>query len=395
MKVSPPRTPQEIRDLLRTDAAVVTDQQLLALVLAKGSARGRPGKAKKSWTTVALAKDLYEMMGGCLSDLVEKTHANEINLTHFGLGESVGSRLIAGMDLAHRWRCGFKESGDSTIWANDRSDLRRVVFARRGTPSEADLIAVILGSTYPDTENTTHLLNEFGTPQDLMTSLALDVFESFRKDGAVHFRLPQTNAAIEFGSFCRLLAAVELARRYCAQTGPTPIGLEPGAFGLNSVQLVQLLDPLSPLEREFRTGMIEMLRSHPDLTEDFAKLDVLASDAQTDNYHHAIELALMFEQLRKHQAWTHPSEVLGHQIPYGALLAIAEARIGRASGSPGQLLKIKALLEQAERDAIAEPVEGFVEALLALRVSTASAKKATTEARRRYLEKAGTAVDAA
>ncbi len=390
MKVSPPRTPQEIRDLLRTDAEAVTDQQLLALVLAKGSARGRPGKAKKSWTTVALAADLYEMTGGSLSDLVEKTHSNEINLAHFGLGESVGSRLIAGMDLAHRWRCDFKDGGDSTIWANDRSDLRRVVFARRGEPSEADLIAVILGSTYPDTENTTHLLNELGTLHDLMTSLTLDVFESFRKDGGVHLRLPKADAAIEFGSFCRLLAAVELAKRYCVQTGLAPVGLEPGAFGLESAQLVQLLDPLSPLEQEFRTRMIEMLRSHPDLADDFATLDVLASDAQTHNYHRAIELALMFEQLRKHRAWSHPSEVLGHQIPYGALLAIAEARIERAPKSPVRLLRTKEHLELAQRDAVAKPIENFVEALLALHVSTASAKKATAEARRRYLERTET-----
>ncbi len=388
MKISPPRTPQEIRDLLRTDAVAVTDQQLLALLLAKGSARRRPGQQKKSWTTVELAEDLYETMGGCLSHLVERTYAGEIDLTYFGLGESIGSRLIAGMDLAHRWRCGFKDGGNSAIWADDRSDLRKMVFLRRGEPSEADLIAVILGSTYPDTENAEHLVTEFGSPQDLMNSLALDVFESFRKDGAVQLRLSKTDAAVEFGSFCRLLAAVELARRYCAQTGPAPVGLQPGVFGLESAQLVQLLDPPSPLEREFRTGMIEMLRSHPDLTEDFARLDVLVSDAQADNYHRAIELALMFEQLRKHRAWSHPSEVLGRQIPYGALLAIAEARIERASGSPGRLLKIKALLEQAEQDAITEPIESFVGALLALRVSTASAKKATAEARRLLLERA-------
>ncbi len=58
MKMSPPKTPQEIRDLLRTDPSQITDQHLLALILARGSTRRRPGGPMKSWKSVALAEDI-------------------------------------------------------------------------------------------------------------------------------------------------------------------------------------------------------------------------------------------------------------------------------------------------------------------------------------------------
>ncbi|MCP4004694.1 MAG: hypothetical protein GY725_10900 [bacterium] len=290
------------------------------------------------------------------------------------------------MDLARRWRHGFKDEGDSSISTDDMTELREMVFLRRGEHSESELMAVVVGLTYPDQESTIHLLEEFGSPQDLMTSLALDMLEPFRKDNVLHLRLPKTQAAIEFGSFCRLFAAVKLAHRYRAQTGPKPTALKPGMFGLKSTQLVQLLDPASPLDSELREGMIEVLRSHPQLAEDFAKLDGLAGDAQTSDYEKAIKLHQMFAELRTRRTWSHPSEVLGEKIPYGALLAIAEARIERASRRPVRLLKIKELLEQAEQGAADQPIESFVEALVRLKLSRSSAERAIKKARRRYLE---------
>ncbi len=388
MKMAPPKTPQEIRDLLRTDPSQITDQHLLALILARGSTRRRPGRPMKSWKTIALAEDLYQAAGGRLADLVERTSANTIDLSPFGIGESIGGRLVASMDLAHRWRCGFNDRGDGRIRCDDQTELRKRVFHRQGKTSEADLFAVILGATYPDTEEALHLLHEFVDPQNLMTSLALDVFESFRKDNVLHVRLPKAKAEIELSSFCRLFAAVELAQRYCLQTGPKPVPLEIGTFGLQSAELVRLLDPSSSLELEFRSGMIEVLRSHPQLAGDFAKLDVLTRDAQVESYHRAIELCLAFEELRKRRTWSHPSELLGENVPYGALLAIADARIERASRRPVRIVKVKELLERAQQAALARPIDSFVEALLALRISKAAVKKAIEKGTRRYLKRA-------
>lgn len=376
MSVALPQTPQEIRDLLIADPARITDQQLLALVLAKGSTRRRTGRRQKSWTTVQLAADLYAAAGGRLADLVEQTYADTIDLAHFGIGESIGARLIASMDLARRWRRGFDDGGDRRFSDLSSHRLRKVIFHRQEQVSDADLIAVILAAPSPDQEMAQHLLDELGGLQDLVTSLALDAFEAFRKESILHLRLPKTGAEVKSSAFYRLYAAVELARRYRGGVSLRSGALEPGMFGLKSAQLVQLLDPASTLEEEFRMGMIEVLRSHPGLTQDFVKLDVLASDARTDCYLRAIELALMFEQLRNHRGWSHPSEVLEDDVPYGALLAIAQARIQRASRPAVRIERIQELLEQAEHDAMKGPIEAFVRSLLDLRVSTSSVEPA-------------------
>ncbi len=378
-----PETPQQIRDLLRTDPNQVEDRDLLALIVARGAAFRRPGQ-RKSRGTIGLASDIYTLVGGQLDDFVERMQSGQIDLTLFGIGESIGARLIASADLAQRWRHDFQDGEDGSIQTDDMAVLRKTVFLRKGTPTEAELIAVLLGQSFPDDKSTVKLLEEFGSPRNVMASLSPDGLVSFRENNRPYIRLPQTRAGIEFNSLCRLVAAVELARRYRFRTGPTSATLVPGMFGLQSVQLVQLLDPASSFDQDFRAGMIDMLRSHPELAQDFTKLDQLASDAQTTSYHRAIELALMFEELCQGKSWSHPAEVLGESVPYGALLAIAEARIARASQPPERLLKIKGLLEQAEQEAAAPPIASFVEALVGLRLSRSAAEGAIDEVRRRY-----------
>ncbi len=389
MKVAPPKTPQEVRDLMRLNVSLVKDQHLLAILLAKGSMGRSRGRTRKSRTSIELAEALLELADGKMVNLVERVHADGVDLSSFGIGISMGARLITGMELAHRWRRGFTDGGSDNIREETAAELRQRIFQRRGKPSETELIAVILGATDPDKETARGLVAAFGSPRQLVTSLTLDAFASFRKDAALYLRFSSADVEVEveFISICRLVAAVELSRRYRARRGPELPPLKVGAFGLKSPVLIELLSPTSSVAPELRAATIDVLRSHPEMASDFRKLDGLARDAGTSDDQQAIALALTFELLRKQSAWTHPSEVLGEKIPYDTLLAIAQARIERASKPPTRILKIQELLEKASQELPAEPIESFAEALARRNLSRAVAERAIEKARSRYFEK--------
>ncbi len=288
-----------------------------------GAAGRRRGRARKSRSSLGLAEALFEAAGGGWVQLVERIHAEVVDLSSFGIGVSIGARLLAGVELSRRWRRSFKDEGDGDLLNGDAGDLQRRVFQRRGRPSEAELMVVVMGASVPARDTVRELLEVFGNPQELMTSLTLERFESFRKDAVFHLRLAGTDVEAEFASICRLVAAVELARRCRTKQGTRLPPLKVGAFGLTSPLLVELLDPASSVEPELRDATIAVLRSHPDLVSDFARLDRLARDAGTSDDRRAIELSLTFELLRQRKGWAHPSEVLGEQVLYEPLLAIA------------------------------------------------------------------------
>ncbi len=388
MNGSLPKTSQEIRDLMRTDLSLVTDQDLIALVLARGSEypSGAQG-LKKTWTAAELAAELYAAAGENLAQFVENLAISYTSLKRFGIRESpIGARLIAAVELTFRWNLGFTDGVDSTMRPDPAGMLQKTVLRGRET-SEAELIAVVLGDKNPDRESARRLLEEFGSPQDLMTSLALDVLESSRKEGTVFMRLEKTGAEIEEGSLSRLFAAVQLAHHYSLQSTLTPVRLEPGALGFESDELVQLLNPRSSLDLEVRRRTVESLRSDPRLARDFAKLDQLAREAQVSNDQYAVWLSLMFEKLCERRTWVDPSQVIGRFIPYDSLLAIANARIERSSAPPSRFLEVRDLLSQAAQDALAGPVDSFVKALMKLRLPSVFVERAIEEVRRRCTEK--------
>ena len=387
MKVASPKTPQEIRDLMCSDVSLAKDQHLLAILLAKGSRGG--GRAKKNRSSIELAGALLELADDGLVHLVETVHAGDLDLSSFGIGITVGAPLIAGMELAHRCRRGFRDGGSDNIREETPAELRQRIFQRRGKPSEAELIAVILGASDPAKESAKGLVAVLGSPRQLVDSLTLDAFESFRKGAAIYLRLAssEVDVEVELISICRLVAAVELSRRYRTRRGPELPPLKVGAFGLESPVLIELLSPTSSVAPEIRAATIEVLRSHPEMASDFQKLDRLARDAGTSDDQLAIEFALTFELLRKHPTWNHPSEVLGEKIPYDTLLAIAQARIERSSKPPVRILKIKELLVKASQELPTEPIESFAEALAKPNLSKVVAERAIEKARSRYFEK--------
>ncbi len=359
-----PQTLQEIRDLMRKDLTLVAGQHLLAILLGTGSRRQGEGKdgAEKKWTAVEMAEEIYAALGGRVDGLLEVQQGNIMQ--RFGLGKATCARLVAAAWLA----------------------LPRHIPLRG--KSEAELTAIVLGAEDdPDTENARRLFEEFGSPQELMTSMSVDAFESFRKDGAARVCLPRTE--IEPVSFFRLVAVVELRARYggrFSKRGSSSV-LEPGMFGLESAELVEILNPANNLNLGFRGAMIDLLRSHPQLSEDFSKLDRLASDALTSNCYRAIEVSLTFEWLCRLRTWSHPSEVLEkEEIPYDRLLAIARARIAR-SGESARVSEMKELLEQAAKEATVDPIESFIEALEKRKLPKAFVETAIEEAKRGYLEK--------
>ncbi len=104
-------TPTQIRNLFFDDPAQVTDAQLLALLLGTGTTRSAKGLVRKTWTAIELAGDLLVTAGGRLEHLVAGARRADFDRRHFGLGEVLGSRLVAAMELAHRWRRGDQSRG--------------------------------------------------------------------------------------------------------------------------------------------------------------------------------------------------------------------------------------------------------------------------------------------
>lgn len=370
--------PMEIRRLLCDDPLRVTDAQLLALLLATGGTRrATAGLPKKRWSAVELAEELHATAGG-LVDLVRQVLGETIDPRHFGLGPLNGGRLVATAVLAQRWHRGFDGDGNRGVRFACLEDLSEQVFLRQvDDVTEGELIAVLCGRHLPDVVSVDHLFESFGGPRQLIEGLTSEHFEAFARTGLACFHKDLT-------ARYRLLAGLELARRYRAQARLRP-GLG-ASLGLESVDLIRLLDPRNPLERGLRRRLIEALRTHPDLKEDFARLDALARDAGVEDYERAVELHEMFEALLSCGEWAEPGEVLSARAPYRQLLAIARARIARATEPPARLLKVEALLERAQQAVAARPVAQFVEALVELGVCESGLEWALAEARDRFGE---------
>ncbi len=383
MTQTPPRatTPAEIRENLFFDPSRVTDPQLVALLLGKGTRRKSSDKPPKSWSCVEIGEQLFKQAGGRLSDLVTAIRRDGIALQEYGIGKKLGARLIATMELAYRWRRGFRKGGKAEIRSGVDMDLEQLIFERQGKLSDGELLVPLIGRAGNDTGR---LLEFFKSPQALVESLKFDTFTAKRKDSRARMTLPEADVELKLAEFGRLLAGLELVRRHRVQAMVESRKLSTGASGLSLRDLVTLLDTERRLDLPLRGTLIEILRSHPDLARAFGNLDTLAAEAGAESYEEAVEVHQMFEELRQRKEWSDPAEVVGPQVRFGKLLSVAEAKIARASRPPNRVLEVKELLEAAQRTAIEQPVGSFVDALLELGITDEGAREAFEEARRLY-----------
>ncbi len=164
-------TPFPIRDVLFDDPTRVTDAQLLVLLLGTGTTRRGKGQVKKIWSAIELAKDLLAESGGRLEHLVASARRADFDLRHFGLGRILGSRLLAAMELAHRWRRGFKRGGKSAIRTSDNDDLARRILKRKARLTEGELVAVLLAQSWVWQRKVGSLLAAYRSPGDMMKAL--------------------------------------------------------------------------------------------------------------------------------------------------------------------------------------------------------------------------------
>ena len=227
----------------------------------------------------------------------------------------------------------------------------------------------------------------YASPRQLVETLTPDAFEPAEIEGYHHVRHSTSGVRLDYAECCRLLSAVELARRHRKRFKAERSAAKQAALGVHSPELLSLLDPECPLDAESRSSRFAALRAKPELAEELAEFDRLTSEAQTKDYHKAIELHVMFEALRRSRKWTHPREVLGDPVPYPALLSIAEARIKRGDKPTGRLRQIRQLLETAEGAVTREPIKAFVAVLLDLELSESGAARAFKEASQRYRER--------
>ena len=376
---------RKIRALLRESSAQASDQQLLAVFLAAGSTRHASRRwPKKVWTAMELAEELYAAGGWHLTGLVRKIRAGEIDLGRFGLGKRSGSRLAAAIGLAYRWGHGSL-ADEIRIRGGSLAELGEQIFFQQGEATDAELIALLMGTDPQDGNRARLLLEVFRGPQEFVGTLTHDRLQHVLDEVYSRPEIREYKPEFEVIEQYRLLSAAMLARRYRAQAEVRCEAWQPGALGLDSMELVKLLDPASPLDGELRASLIALMRSQPRFEGDFARLDRLARDAGTESYRQAADLHRMFEVLRQRRQWTDPAVVLGGQVPYGGLLAIAEARIARAAEPPARILELRALLREAEQAATAQPAADFATALIELGVSETGADKALEQARRSYL----------
>ncbi len=381
-------TPHQVRDAFFANPAAVTDVQLLVLLLGMGTTRHGRGQTKKTWTAIGLATDLMNSAGGRLEHLVANARRADFDPHRFGLGQILGSRLIAAMELADRWRRGFHRGGNARVRLEPDVELAQEVLERKNRVTEGELVAALLGRYPRCHKETGSLIEAYGGPQGLLESLISRVVKiSDDRKAALYAVLSGFDIYADAG--CRLLAAAELARRHRTRAANQRFALKPGTLGVKSRYLIKLLDPGSPLDRARRKSLLEQARSNPSMTADFARLDRLKTEARADEYEQAIQLQMQFEALCENRGWMHPAEMLAEPVPYAALVSIAEARIARPGRAPARIVEVKGLLEAAEQADVDEPVEAFVGALLDLEISESGAEKALEAARRRYCDRRG------
>ena len=372
------KTASEIQIALFQKSMRLSDAQLLVLVLGTGATRYAKEWPKKTWTAIELAQRLLDMAGGRLEHLVASARRSDFDRRRYALGEVLGCRLLATVELAHRWRQGFEGGGDLTVHEDGDIEIRQRVLERDAGLTEGELIAVLV-SHYSFSQRAASIFARYSSAEDLMRTLTPASYRQARLEGIWPLEGDSTKQ-----SACRLLAAIELARRHRARSGFERHALEPGSLGLSSPYLVKLLDPESPLDRPTRQKLLANVRSNPQMAEDFNQLDRLADDAGTDDVFLAIRHHAMFEALNETSDWVDPAEVVGEPVPFAALLTIAEARISGSTGDPARLLKVREPLEAAELAAARGPLIPFVAALEELAVSESGLERAFEEARRRF-----------
>ncbi len=377
-------SPATIRQALFEDSSKPADSHLLALVLGNGSRHQyRAGKRiRKLRTATELAEALIEAAGGRLAHLVARVHNDELDFHDYGVGQVLGSRLIAALELAHRYAQRLRRGGNPSIRPDLTPPVDRQVLERRIRPTEGELIAILLDRDLPEGKLTRRLLAAYPSPAHLIATLEKTDFEAAFESHSCDQRHSASGIEMRTPTCCRLLAATEIARRHRSCARNEKLELTPAA----APDLVSLLDPSSPLGLELREELLATLRAKPERAADFAQLDRLAREALTPDHVKAIELHGMFETLIKRRRWTHPSEILGDPVPYPALLSIAQARIDAGARPTGRIKRIKEMLEAAEQERTKEPTKAFVEVLLDLDLSEPAAKKAFAEARRLYFE---------
>ncbi len=376
-------TVAEIRDIVFVDPSRVTAPQLVALLLGRGTRSKKGDGSAKSWTAVELGEELYGQAGGRLSDFVAAIREGGIDLRDYGIGEKLGGRLITTMELAYRWRRGFRKGGNAEIRSEIDTDLPKLIFERREELSEGELLVPLL-MRFGGGEEMKRLLEYCGSPRALVESLEYDSFTAIRKKGRVRMTIPEAGLELRLSQVGWLFAGLELVRRYRLQAKVEGRKLSKSASGLSMGDLVKLLDAERHLDRPLRESLIELLRSHPDLERDFGTLENLAGEAGVDSYEEAVEVHQMFEELRRHKKWSDPAEVVGPQVPFRNLLSVAEAKIAAASRPPKRVIEVREILLAAQRAAFEAPVGAFVDALLELGITDEGAREAIDEAKRRY-----------
>ncbi len=378
-------TASTVRESFFEDPSSPSDPELLVLLLPQGSRVPGPGrKPRKNYTAFELAHGLLDDAGGRLTRLVTSIHENTLDLKRYGLGPTLGSRLITAMELAHRYRRKLSGGGNPKIRPGGEKLVKAVV-ERQLRPTEGELVSILLGDL-TEARIVTQLLEAYSSPALLIASLAPSDFEPAYEDPSRDYRHSVSGVELLSAATYRLLAAAEIARRHRKRKANDRHRLKAQALGFTSPDLLQLLDPRSPLESELRRTLLEALRSHPARARDFAVLERLAEEARTKDYERAIELQEMFEVLLKRRRWSHPAEILGDPVPYPALLSIARARIEANAKPPGRIRRIQKILEDAERGRTKDPITAFVETLLELDLSESAADKAFAEAHRQYLD---------
>lgn len=381
---TPSTAPADVRGLLFDDPSRVTDAQLVALLLGKGSGRRRRGQPALTWTCLELGEAIYRDAGGELSGLVHALRRDAIDWRDFGIGEKLGARLIAAAELAHRWRRGLRRGGDASIRSD--VDVQRAVFEHHKGVSEGELLTLLL-ERYGRGEDTVRLLECCTSPQALIDSLEFDSFTKTKVGSVSRMTIADTGLELTTAQLGWLFSGLELARRYRAQATLEQRQISAGASGLSALDLVTLLDTERRLDRPLRETLIGILRTHPEVARDFEDLDRLAAEAGVESHDEAVEAHRMFEELLRREGWSDPAEVVGPGVPFTRLLTIAEAKIGGGAGPPERLREVHELLLAAQREATAEPVASFVEVLLELGITDEGADAAFEEARRRYFER--------
>ena len=209
---------ESIRDALLSRPSVVTDHELLGAFLGKGVRAGKKkADLKRNLTAVKFARELLEQAGS-LAELVRTIGPD--TLDHYGVGEVLGQRLIAGAELAIRFDYNPLTAGDLTLDSAKaeveiqdgdylspdqqqhnayRELIIRHIFAAPENLTEGELLAVLISERWLDFEATEKVL-AVGTPiGEFIRSLnggSLARYGLKRKEG------------------CRLIAACEIAKRY-------------------------------------------------------------------------------------------------------------------------------------------------------------------------------------